>query len=162
MPYAEASKKYLGKNEGSHWKFGVNEIQQNHGMKLANKLSKNHITYETHHMKVDLGDSRKGFKISRQRTTATFARIVDKLFHMLNSRNLIGKESKQPLKLVNKVHWEAELITIAIYLLLSKPGDDQLLNAYHPQVKTLRKTFILGFVNSIKSTVEMTTTMLTD
>ncbi len=46
----------FAQNEGIHWKFfkHLNEVQENHGMKLANKLTTNHIMYEKHKVKVDL------------------------------------------------------------------------------------------------------------
>ena len=161
------------KKEGIHWKFihNLNEVQQNHGMKLANKLSTSHIKYETHKMKVDLAAQtlsssvadaidfmnivEKDEKFQDSEATVTFIRMVDKVFDILNSRNPLGKGSKQPLKLVNKEQWEAELIMIANYLLSLKSRDGQLLITHK------RKTFILGFVTCIKSTIEMATTMLT-
>jgi hypothetical protein len=163
----------FAQNEGIHWKFlkHLNEVQENHGMKLANKLTTNHIKYEKHKMKVDLAAqtlstsvadaidflniAEKDPRFHNSEATVTFIRSVDKLFDILNSRNPLGKRSKQPLKLVNKNTWEAELLVIANYLLSLKSGDGQLL------LKHKRKTFILGFVITIKSTIEMATTMLT-
>ena len=163
----------LAQNEGIYWKFfkHLNEVQENHGMKLANKLTTNHIMYEKHKMKVDLAAqtlstsvadaidflniAEKDPRFHNSEATVTFIRNVDKLFDILNSRNPLGKRSKQPLKLVNKNTWEAELLVIANYLLSLKSGDGQLL------IKHKRKTFILGFVITIKSTIEMATTMFT-
>ncbi|CAB3997104.1 DNA transposase THAP9 [Paramuricea clavata] len=155
------------------WKFiqNLNDVQQNHGMKLANKLSTSHIKYETHKMKVDLAAQtlsssvadaidflnivEKDEQFQDSEATVTFIRTVDKVFDILNSRNPLGKGSKQPLKLANKLKWEAELIMIANYLLSLKSRDGQLLISHK------RKTFILGFVTCIKSNIEMATTMLT-
>ncbi len=163
----------FAQNEGIHWKFfkHLNEVQENHGMKLANKLTANHIMYEKHKMKVDLAAqtlstsvadaidflniAEKDPRFHNSEATVTFIRNVDKLFDILNSRNPLGKRSKQPLKLINKNTWEAELLVIANYLLSLKSGDGQLL------IKHKRKTFILGFVITIKSTIEMATTMFT-
>ena len=38
--------------------------------------------------------------------TIKFIRMIDKLFDLLNSRNLYGKSYKQPLRLSNKAYWE--------------------------------------------------------
>ena len=96
----------------------------------------------------------KDEKFQDRKATVTFIHIVDNVFSILNSRNSLGKGSKQPLKLVNKQQWEAELMT-ANDLLLLKSRDGLLL------ITNKRKMFILGFVTCIKSTMEMATTMLT-
>ena len=97
----------------------------------------------------------KDEKFQDSEATVTFIRIVDKVFDTLDSRNALSKGSKQPLKLVNKEQWEAELTMIANYLLSLKSKDGQLLITHK------RKTFIFDFVACIKSTIEMATTMLT-
>lgn len=163
----------FAENEGIHWKFfeNLNEVQQNQGMKLGNKLTNNHIRYEKHKMKVNLAAQTLSSSVAdainflniivndvrfkESEATVTFIRTVDKLFDMLNSRNPLGKGSKGPLKLINKNYWEAELLMIAKYLLSLKSADGKFL------VTQKRKTFILGFVITIKSTIEMATMMLT-
>ena len=50
----------------------------------------------------------KDEKFQDSKATVTFICIVDKVFDVLNSRNPLGKGSKQPLKLVNKQPWETE------------------------------------------------------
>ena len=79
-----------------------------------------------------------------------------KLFDMLNSRNPLGNGYKTPLKLHNKSIWEDIFKTLAQYLLSLKT------NATPPQFlsTTQRKTFIIGFVACIKSTICMATRML--
>jgi hypothetical protein len=59
------------------------------------------------------------------------------------------------LKNVNIPHWENALETTAQYLLNLKSSSGQLLIMHR------RKTFILGFVITIKSTIEMAKQMLT-
>ncbi len=100
------------RNEAIHWKFFKNlvTVQENHGMKLANKLSSSHIKYEKNKMKVDLAAQtlsrsvadaidflnivEKDPRFTNSEATVTFIRHVDYLFDVLNSRNPLGKGSK--------------------------------------------------------------------
>ena len=88
--------------------------------------------------------------------TVEFIRTIDRLFDMLNSRNPLGSGYKQPLRLENKSTWEAIFTSSAHYLLSLKTNvtPAQLLST------TKRKTFIIGFVATIKSTISMATKML--
>lgn len=156
------------------WSFFKNlcSIQEEHGLKMANKLSPKHMQFEKHKMKVNLAaqtlsssvadaieflDSvmeQPDFKDSQG--TVIFCRTIDRLFDMLNSRNPLGKGYKQPLRLNTKDIWESTLRSTADYLLSLKTDTvpAQLLST-HP-----RKTFIIGFVADIKSTIEMAHEML--
>ena len=68
----------------------------------------------------------------------------------------MGKGYKQPLRLKSKAAWESILKSTAHYLLTLKTDSDtpQLLSTHR------RKTFIIGFVATIKSTIEMANEML--
>ena len=88
--------------------------------------------------------------------TVTFTRTIDRLFDILNSRNPVGKGYKQPLRLQSKAIWESMLKSTAKYLLTLKTDTDstgQLLSTHR------RKTFVTGFVATIKSTIEMVNEM---
>ena len=82
-----------------------------------------------------------------------FIRIIDRLFDILNSRNPMGKGFKQPLRLESKATWEEILTSTAHYLLTLRTNSSQLLSIH------ARKTFIIGFVVTIKSTIAMATAM---
>ena len=88
--------------------------------------------------------------------TVKFARTVDQLFDMLNSRNPLGNGYKQPLRLSKKKSWELALKSTADYLptLRTDLDEKQLLSRHR------RMTFIIGFVITIKSTIEMANEML--
>ena len=73
---------------------------------------------------------------------------------MLNSRNPVEKGYKQPLRSTNKVMYEDTLQSTAKYLLSLKINLTSKLLATHR-----RKTFIIGFVTTIKSTIEMANQM---
>ena len=134
---------------------------------MANKISSNHIKFEKHKMNVrlaaqtlnssvadaieflDIGMKNPNFKNSNG--TVKFVKIIDRLFDMLNSRNPIAKGYKQPPRLANKATYEEILRSTAEYLLSLKTNStpSQLLATHR------RKTFIVGFVTNIKSTIEM-------
>jgi hypothetical protein len=159
--------------EKIEWKYlcHLHEVQQREGLKLANKISTEHIEFERHKMNVSLAAQTLSASVANaiefldkvlqmsefeeSAATVKFIKIVDRLFDTLNSRNPHGKGFKQPLKNVNIPHWENSLETTAQYLLNLKSSSGQLLITHR------RKTFILGFVITIKSTIEMAKQMLT-
>ena len=125
---------YVDENGESNeicWKFlqHLHDVQENYGMKLANKLTSNHIKYQSHKMKVDLAAQtlsssvadaidfpnivEKDARFQNSEATVNFIRTIDKLFDILHTRNPLGKGSKQPLKLPNQAEWETELVMIA-------------------------------------------------
>ena len=88
--------------------------------------------------------------------TVTIARTVDQLFDMLNFRNPLGNGYKQPLRLSIKKVLESTLKSRTDYFLtLRTDSDENRLLSRHR-----RKTFIIGFVTTIKSTIEMVNEML--
>lgn len=96
---------------------------------------------------LDLSMKMPQFKDSQP--TVCFVRTIDRLFDTLNSRNPIGKGYKQPLRPHSRNIWESSLKAAAEYLLSLQTEDGQLLSTHR------RKTFITGFVTTIKSTLEL-------
>ena len=162
-------------NDGEkiQWKFfhSLHLIQEQQGLKLGNKLSENHIEFEKHKMNVKLAAqtlsgsvanaidfmniNQKQPEFQDSEGTVAFIRTLDRLFDMLNSRNPHGKGFKQPLKLADINKWKVSLESTAKYLLTLKSNDGEILITHR------RKTFILCFVITLKSTVEMAKKMLT-
>ena len=155
------------------WKFfhALNLVQEQEGFKLGNKLSNNHLQLEKHKMNVSLAAQTlsgsvadaidfmnivlKQPEFEGSEPTVMFIRTIDRLFDLLNSRNPHGKGFKKPLKLADARTWEATLQSTAKYLLSLKSSEGI------PIIKHPRRTFVLGFVISIKSTLEMVKQMLT-
>ena len=153
-----------------HYFQQLHMLQQEEGLKMANKLSFNHIKFERHKMNVRLAAQTlsssvadaiefldvgmKNQKFQNSSGTVKFVRTIDRLFDMLNSRNPVGKGYKQPLRSTNKVMYEDMLQSTAKYLLSLKINLTSKLLATHR-----RKTFIIGFVTTIKSTIEMANQM---
>ena len=100
-----------------------------------------------------LNISMKKPEFENSQPTVKFTRTIDKLFDILNSRNPIGKGFKQPLRPETRDYWQSTLISIADYLLSLRTIDGGLLTGHK------RRTFVLGFVTTIKSTVEMANEM---
>ena len=150
----------------------LNKLQQQEGLKMGNKLSLNHIKFEKHKMNVRLAAQTlsssvadaiefldvvmKNTKFQDSNGTVRFIRMIDRLFDMLNSRNPVGKGFKQPLRFANKASYEEVLKSTATYLLSLKVGSQSKLLATHR-----RKTFIIGFVTDIVSTIDMANQMFT-
>jgi hypothetical protein len=155
-----------------HYIEELHELQQQEGLNLANKLSMNHLNYQKHEMNVrlaaqtlsssvanaikflDVSTKHPSFRDSEG--TVKFIHTIDRLFDMLNSRNPFGKGFKTPLRLQSKDTWQEIFSTTAKYLLSLKTNTlpTQLLST------TARKTFIIGFVACIKSTISMADQML--
>ena len=146
-------------------------LQEQKGLKMGNKITANHIKFEKHKMNVRLAAQTlsssvadaiefldicmKNPKFKESSGTVKFTRTIDRLFDMLNSRSPIAKGYKQPLRASNKNAYEEFFKTTANYLLQLKTDSDT------PQQLAThrRKTFIIGFVVTIKSTMEMTDQM---
>ena len=87
--------------------------------------------------------------------TVKFIRTIDHIFEMLNSRSPIGKGFKTPLRLQSKDTWTEIFLTAVKYPMSLKT----VTTPPQPLYTTQRKTFILAFVTSIKSTIAMATQM---
>ena len=81
-------------------------------------------------------------------------RFMDRLFGILNSREPMAHGFRQPLRLATEARWRAVLERTAQYLFSLKAPNGQLLE-YHR-----RKTFVIGFVATTKSTLELATYVL--
>ena len=168
---ALAELKSLVDSEGNiiSWHFfsSLKRIQEDEGFNLANKFTSKHFEFQKKKMNVALAaqtlsssvadsieflnKTMKHKKFEQSNATVKFVRVIDRLFDMLNSRNPIGKGFKQPLRPERREIWEEILKTTAEYLLgLKTIQKDKLLSTHK------RKTFIIGFVATIKSTLEMT------
>jgi hypothetical protein len=96
----------------------LQKLQEHEGLKLANKLSSNHLKFEKHKMNVRLAAQTLSSSVANaiefldssvkipefcdSKGTVKVIRVIDQLFDMLNSRNPLGKGFKTPLKLQTK------------------------------------------------------------
>ena len=149
------------------WSFfsSLNKIQESEGFQMANRFTSKHLMFQKHKMNVKLAAQTLSSSVADaiefldstmkldqfQGSTGTvkFIRTIDRLFDMLNSRNPMAKGFKQPLRKESKETWKEVFTTTANYLLTLRTNDSQLLSTHG------RKTFIIGFVTTILSTIEM-------
>ena len=150
----------------------LQNLQVKEGLNLANKLTTNHLKFEKHKMNVRLAAQTLSSSVanaidfldkwgelpnfSGSNGTVKFIRTIDRLFDILNSRNPLAKGFKAPLRSSSQDTWEEILLSAAKYLLSLKTKS--------PVPKLLstsqRRTFIIGFVTCIKSTIAMAKQML--
>ena len=151
----------------------LEKLQEVEGLNLANKLSSNHLKFQKHKMNVRLAAQTLSSSVANaiefldksahlpmfcdSQGTVKFIRTIDRLFDMLNSCNPIAKGFKAPLRPNSKDTWEEIFMSTANYLLSLKihtpEGTSQLLST------SQRKTFVIGFMACIKSTISMATQM---
>ena len=159
------------------WKFFhlLHNLQDDQGLNLRNKFSAQHLEYQKHKMNVRLAAqtlsssvanaiqfldvSMKLTQFQNSGPTVNFIRVIDRTFDILNSRCPHAKGYKQPLRPKSKDTWENYLKSAAEYLLSlaakqeGKNKEQKLLFTHR------RKTFIIGFVATIKSTIQMANEM---
>lgn len=161
------------KGQSVRWKDikDLQNLQQNAGLNLKNKLSSNHLRFQKHKMNVQLAaqtisssvadaiefleKSPKFPNFEGSLGTVKFIRVIDRLFDMLNSRNPHGQGFKAPLRPHTKDTWEEIFLSSAKYLLSLQTASttSQLL------CNSQRKTFVIGFTACIKSTIAMSSQM---
>ncbi len=98
-----------------------------------------------------------GFQLQQfkgSESTVEFIRMVDRLFDILNSRSPVAKGFKQLLCLSTQGKWLSVLQNTAQYLLSLKSVDER------PMMQHRRKTFVIGFVTTIKSTIDLAMTLM--
>jgi len=99
--------------------------------KAGNKLYEHHIQWQKQKMKIaaqtlssSITDAlefcNKNLKFSEFcdcSGTVEFTRVIDRLFDVLNSRNLLAKRYKCPLKTENESRWHPFLLRAVDYLI---------------------------------------------
>lgn len=128
-------------------------MQNNEGLKLANKLSDKHVFYRNRKMNVRLAAQTLSSSVAQAleflhfkgdpnfadcMVTVKYIKTIDRLFDYLNSRDPFGKGFKGPVKLDNLERDESMLQEAEKYLSSLKINGINILD--HP-----RKTFALGF-----------------
>lgn len=146
----------------------LNKMQQDIGLKFANKLSCININYKNSVMKVNLAAQTLNSGVAdaidylRKRGnpdftgsegTVEFIRIIDVLFDFLNSRNTYGKHFKKPITIKNLPIFENRNKELVNKLKTIKIDNIPIIN--HP-----RKMFVMGFITSLHSVYEISKELL--
>ena len=159
-------------NEIIAWNFfgKLVKIQDDETLSLPNKLNINHVMWQKHKMKVNLAVQALSSSVANALEflkddlciqefkecgpTIEFIKQIDRLFDILNSRNPYGRGYKSPIRLSNLALGEEVFQDTAQYLLGLKTNENQLL------VHSRRKTFVLGFMITMRSTAAIARLLL--
>ena len=102
----------------------LQSIQQEEGLKFANKLSKGHVNFHRHKMNVKIAAQTLSSSVAyaleylmnaghpelqNAKGTIQFLRVIDKIFDLLNSRSIFGKGYKRPLCLGDRSRWSSTI-----------------------------------------------------
>lgn len=153
------------------WKFftALLEIQENIGLRFANKLSRSHINFLNNKMKVkyavqtfssSVADAMEVLQLLKVEefqnceATVEFIRILDRVFDFLNSRNPRGTGYKRPIRLPEVPYYERKVEEWTRYLYSLTDGEGT------PLHLTKRKTFIFGLATSLKSVLAVSIRLL--
>lgn len=146
----------------------LNDIQNNIGFKFANKLTSQHIHFRNSVMKVRLATQvlssgvanaieylqNKGEKqFQNSEATVYFIRQIDRLFDILNSRIPYSKGFKSPINSGNINTIKAVFNQTTNYLKSLKIHEIPILSSG-------RKMFALGFIITMKSTLNVSYQLL--
>ena len=146
-----------------NWQYilALHKLQESEGLRLANRLSNAHVTWEKSKMKVRLAAQTLSASVADAleycnvhlklsqfagcEATVHFLRIIDRLFDLLNSRNPFAKGFKSALKPSNFSFWRPFVDEVRLYLL----GLTDYLGT--PMYKTKRRTAFVGLLCTIDS-----------
>ena len=158
-----SSKVFCSTSGEVKWSFieALFSVQEREGLLAGTKLRWQHIEWERNKMKVSLATQtlsesvataidfcREDLKLPEfQGSVATteFIRLFDCLFDCFNSRNLLGKKFKAPLKSDNYHQWISLFGEASIYIKELKDQDGKSI------LKSRIKTAYLGFLTAIES-----------
>ena len=136
------------------------ELQDKEGLKFANKLGPQHVSYRRNKMKVQLATQVVSASVADAleflqeldvpgfhdcEGTVTFLRNLDLLFDLLNSRSQFGAGHKGPLTKQSQPWWENQLNELSEYILGLTDAKGQ------PIKDHSRGTFVKGFSITAKS-----------
>lgn len=145
------------------WQYvtSLHKLQEEEGLRAANKLRNAHIQWHQQKMKVNLAAQtlsssvanalefcNKDLKLKdfqKCEKTVYFIRVVDRLFDILNSRNPLAENFKAPLSRKNEHIWRPFLTEALAFLAhLTDPGGQTM-------CQTPKKTPFVGFYISTLS-----------
>ena len=161
--FKKVSVMYDGNGQRISWEYISNlaEMQEEEGLKMANKLTLGHVNFEQQKMKVKLAAQAlsgsvataiqycdKVLKLPQfkgSEGTVKFIQMIDTLFDVLNSRNPCAKGTKSALRLDNRETWEPFLEEAYEYIKNLKDPAGIYMHT------TQRKTGFIGFMAAISS-----------
>ena len=160
-----ASQKFLKDMMGKRveWMYieRLHKLQDEEGFRAGNKLRKRHVDFKNVKMKVciaaqtlsnSVADSLdfvnnhlQLLQFAFSGPTASFIRIFDRLFDILNSRNHLAGRYKAPMTKKNKEKWE-DVFEHSLWYISQLDNDEGT-----PILKSQQRTGFLGFCIAIKA-----------
>lgn len=152
------------------WQYikALSNLQSNIGIRFANKLISLHLNYRNNIMKVRLAvqtlssgaadaieylKNRRDMQFQGIESTIYLIRQIDRLFDILNSRISFSKGFKSPINSGNIKSIESVFDSTTEYLKI-------LMIEERPIYTHARKMFVVGFITSMKSTLEISYKLL--
>ena len=139
----------------------LHQLQTDEGLRAGNQLKKSHINWKQQRMKVNLAAQvlsrsvadaisfcREDLQLPQfkgSEATVGFLKQFDLLFDLMNSKNLLGKGFKSPLKKSNEFVWKATFLSAFDYISGLKTSSGTKL------INSPRRAGFLGFLCNIKS-----------
>ena len=145
------------------WEFikCLNQLQTEEGLRAGNSLKTSHVEWKRQQMKVNLAVQvisrsvsdaiaycREDLKLQQfqgSEATCHFLKQFDLLFDIMNSKNLLGKGFKSPMKTSNELYWKPQFVSAASYILGLKTLTGMQI------VRSPRKAGFLGFLCNLKA-----------
>lgn len=169
--FADASEiKIPGFAEPAKWAHvaALHDYQTEIGFRaLGNKLTKKHVNFQRHKMKVSLAaqvlsssvaDALQLVKelpqFSGCNATSEFCRQLDRGFDLLNSRSRFAKGDKSPITVANFLEKEEKLMKFFSWLRELK------LMSGKKMEQSQKKTFIIGFCTAVLTTLDLAKRLL--
>ncbi len=148
----------------------LHQVQQQEGVRFANKLGARHTDFRQHVMKVNVAAQTfsssvadaleflmqariSGFEDATG--TITFIRMIDRLFDFLNSRSKFGKGYKSPVFLHSLPFWTEVVSDTVTYLRELRTSSCTLV------CNTPRRTFVRGFILTSTAVLKIAKNLLT-
>lgn len=150
--------------------FELNNLQQKDNLVLANQLRGKHIHYEKNKMNVKLATQTLSSSVASaidflredlnlpqfkgSEATTHFIKTFDKLFDLCNSSSHFGKGFKSPITQNNMKMKEKNVEEAFEYIKTLTDGSGK------PLIRGRRKTGFVGFLCTLKSTIEIAKSLL--
>ncbi|KAL3221091.1 hypothetical protein MRX96_029648 [Rhipicephalus microplus] len=145
------------------WSFikELEKLQRDEGLHLGNRLTRAHIEWAKQKMKVRLAvqtlsssvadaldfceSTLKLPQFKGAHATAEFIRMFDRLFDVLNSRNLFGRSYKAALRKANEASMRTFFEKAELYITKLKDAKEK------PVIESLKKTGFVGLLICMRS-----------
>jgi len=149
-----------------NWNFikQLHKLQQLEGLRAANRLRTAHVDFFRQKMKVNLAAQVLSNSVAKAlefclsidmsqfygcEATVKFIKTADRLFDILNSKNILAKNFKAPMSMTNKHLWMKFLLETRVYIATLTDTSGRLMTAGK------KKTAFVGFLTAIDTMMSL-------